>query len=345
VHKSASSTAGPRMRGLLEHPHASTHLVLAVVFALLSALAFAAAMVAQQRAAGRVPDETSHGQLFIHLVRSPQWLAGTGGSGAGYLLQAVALGFGSVLVVAPLLVTSLLFALPWAAWLAGRRLPAAVWIWGLVLATSLAVFVTTGNPNDGRSHASHHAWIIAGLVSAPIVVACVLAATRARGATRASLLAVAVGVLAGGLAVLTKAVIFDLEHGVVRALSSWELYALLIVGGLGIYLQQLSFQAGALQASLPVITVLEPVVAAVLGIFLLHETLRVGGARLPVLIVAVVAMTFATIALARGRVYLDERTGSTARGRPRQPGSAQDTTDSEVHRAEASTTTAAAAAE
>lgn len=288
------------------HHHVHTHIVLAVVFALLSAVAFAVAMVAQQRAAAQVPDEQSHGQLFTHLLRSPQWLAGTAGSAAGYLLQAVALAFGSVLVVAPLLVTSLLFALPWGARLAHRRLPSAVWVWGFVLAISLAVFVTTGNPNNGASHGSRHDWLVAAIVSGPIIVGCLVAATRVRGAARASLLAIVVGILAGALAVLTKGVVFDVQHGIGRTLTHWELYGLLIVGGTGVYLQQLSFQAGVLQASLPVITVLEPVVAAVLGVTLLHETLRVNGIRLPVLLVSVVAMGLATIALARGRAYLEE---------------------------------------
>ncbi len=162
-------TASVQLREPVHRHHTHTHVALAVLFALLSAVAFAVAMVAQQRAAAQVPDEQSHGQLFTHLLRSPQWLAGTAGSLAGYLLQAVALGFGSVLIVAPLLVTSLLFALPWGARLAHRTLPTAVWVWGFVLAISLAVFVTTGNPNNGSSHGTRHDWIIAAVVSGPVV--------------------------------------------------------------------------------------------------------------------------------------------------------------------------------
>ena len=68
---------------------------------------------------------------------------------------------------------------------------------------------------------------------------------------RASLLAVVVGILGGVLAVLTKVVVGALRHGVVAVVTSWPIYALLVVGAAGIYVQQLSFQAGALQASLP----------------------------------------------------------------------------------------------
>jgi drug/metabolite transporter (DMT)-like permease len=295
-------TALPRFR----HHHFTTHVALAAMFALLSALAFAVAIVAQQHAAAQVSDEHARsGQMFVQLLRSPQWLAGTVGNGAGYVLQGIALAYGSLLVVQPLLVTSLLFALPLGARVVHKRLPKAVWGWGLVLAVSLAVFVIVGNANNGASHASHRAWLMVAVVGAPFLVICLIAAGRTAGATRASLLAIVVGLLGGVLAVLTKGVVGLLKHGIGDTVTSWELYGLLAVGVAGIYLQQLSFQAGALQASLPVIMVLEPLVAAVLGVALLHEKLRVGGVGAVVLVLAVLAMLLATIALARGRAHIE----------------------------------------
>ena len=89
------------------------HLALAIVLALASALAFAASTVGQQRAAARSSDADARGGRFIvRLLHDRQWLAATFGNAAGYVLQGAALGLGSVLVVQPILVTSLLFALP-----------------------------------------------------------------------------------------------------------------------------------------------------------------------------------------------------------------------------------------
>jgi hypothetical protein len=51
-----------------------------------------------------------------------------------------------------------------------------------------------------------------------------------------------------------------------QLLASGETYALIGVGLGGTYLQQLSFQAGALHTSLPIMTVLEPMIAAILGV-------------------------------------------------------------------------------
>lgn len=240
-------------------------------------------------------------KFVVALIRNPRWIAATAGNGAGYALQVAALAFGSVLIVAPIIVTSLLFALPLGAFLSHRKLPMTVAAFGLVLAVSLAVFVTLGNASEGVSRASPGSWLIVSAIGAPLLAACLGAAQPRSGSSRASLLAIAVGVLAGGLAVLTKSVVASAEHGLLAVLSTGETYALVLVGAAGIYLQQLSFQAGALQASLPIMTVLEPVVAAVLGLALLHEKLQVSGWQDGVLALAVVGMLVSTIALARVR--------------------------------------------
>ena len=86
---------------------------LAVALALLAALLLAVGSVAQRRAASLVPDDEAGGLgLLRRLVRSPTWWAGSVGDVGGFVAQAAALGFGSLLLVQPLVVTTLLFALP-----------------------------------------------------------------------------------------------------------------------------------------------------------------------------------------------------------------------------------------
>lgn len=83
------------------------NLLLSVVLALASALAFAAATVGQQRAAAESSDADARARRFVgQLVRNPRWIAATLGNAVGYGLQAAALGVGSVVVVEPILVTS-----------------------------------------------------------------------------------------------------------------------------------------------------------------------------------------------------------------------------------------------
>jgi drug/metabolite transporter (DMT)-like permease len=280
----------------------ATHLALAVGLAGAAALAFAVATVTEQRAAAESSDQDARGRKFLgQLVRNPRWLAAMGGNIFGYGLQAAALAVGSVVVVQPILVTALVFALPLSAHLSHRRMAWTSITWGVLLAAALAVFVVLGDPKHGVSHASTGDWLVVTLVVTPIVIACLVISHPMSGAGRAGLLAVAVGLLGGVLAVLTKAVMAAADEGLLHLLVTGETYGLAVVGLGGAYLQQLAFQAGDLHTSLPILTVLEPVIAVVLGLTLLHEDLTAHGAQLAVLLLSVAVMTVATLALARAQ--------------------------------------------
>ena len=113
------------------------------------------------------------------------------------------------------------------------------------------------------------------------------------------LLALATGVLYGIGAALTKGVVDLLDGGILAMLKSWETYGLVIALGGGTVLQQSAFQAGDLEASLPAVTVGEPVVAAVIGVTVLQERLRVDRAEWALIAGCVAVMAAATIALGR----------------------------------------------
>ena len=96
---------------------------LVVVLAVLAAVFLAIGIVMRQRATMDVPQE--HGVssvMFLTLLRRPLWWAGTAAAVAGYVFQALALAKGSLLLVQPILVSALLFALPLSARLAHRRM-------------------------------------------------------------------------------------------------------------------------------------------------------------------------------------------------------------------------------
>jgi threonine/homoserine efflux transporter RhtA len=79
------------------------------------------------------------------------------------------------------------------------------------------------------------------------------------------------------------------------------------MGGLGFVLNQRAFQAGSLTASLPTLTVVEPLVAVAVGVTMLDETVSSHGAAAWVAIgVAAVAMTVSTVALSRSAAAFDE---------------------------------------
>jgi drug/metabolite transporter (DMT)-like permease len=277
---------------------------IAVLLALCAAFFIAIGDVIQQRSTHEVTDEQlSPIELFTRLLRDKTWWVGSVAGGAGFGFQAAALGFGSVLLVQALLVTSLLFALPLSAYFAHRRVSRSQWLWAVLLAASVAVIVTVGNPTEGHSRAGLELWIWVAAIMGPALALCVIGSRIWSGKPIAAvLLALVSGSLWGLFAVLTKGVVGRLDHGIEAVLRSPELYAWALVAVAATMWQQSSFRAGSMAASLPTMTVAEPIVGSVLGIFVLGETLRPGDAGWFLLIVAVVAMVVATAALARGEV-------------------------------------------
>lgn len=274
--------------------------LLAGALAVLAALLFAIASVAQRGAAADVPDDDARGsRLILRLVRSPRWWAGTVGDTGGFVVQAAALGVGALLLVQPLLVTTVLFALPLEARLTGRRIGRNEVRWAVVLVAALALFVIVGEPTAGVDSAPLHAWLPALTVLLVALAGCVLLAGRTRGPRRAAMLAVATGLAYGLVAALTKSVVDALGDGVLALLTSWETWALVVAVVGGTLLQQTAFGAGPLAASLPAVTVGEPVVAAVLGVVVLGEQVRADGLEWGLIGLLVVLMVAATAALSR----------------------------------------------
>jgi drug/metabolite transporter (DMT)-like permease len=283
---------------------------IAALLALGAALFIAIGDVIHQRSAHDVTDEpVGHVELFSRLLRDGRWWLGSLVAAVGFALQAAALGLGSVLLVQALLVSALLFALPMSARLAHRRVTRWEWMWAVVLAGSVAVIVTVGNPQAGQSRASLETWAAVVAVLGPALVLCVLGARISSGSVSAVLLALVSGSLWGVFAVLTKGVVDQLDDGIWALLRTPELYSWGLVAIAGTAWQQSSFLAGTMTASLPAMTVAEPVVGSVLGIVVLGETLNTNDAGWFVLGLAVLAVVVATVALARGQALA---TSSTA---------------------------------
>ena len=274
----------------------------AALIALCAALASAIGDVVRQRSAQEITDkQVGHLELFRLSLRDTRWWLGGLGAIANYSLQAAALALGSVMLVTALQVTSLLFALPIYARLAHHRVSRSEWTWAVLLAAALAVLVTVGDPSAGNDRASLRTWVVVAVVLGPILVLCVLGARLWSGGTAAPvLLAVVAGSSLALFAVLTKGAVEVVEGGFGALLRAPEAYALIPAALAGMIFQQSSFRAGALTASLPTVTVAKPVVASLLGVLVLGETLRADGPERFVLVAAAIVVIVATIGLARG---------------------------------------------
>ncbi|MGI8666695.1 MAG: DMT family transporter [Jatrophihabitans sp.] len=267
---------------------------LVVGLSLGSALAFAASTNLKHSSAGEVPSvqRLRAGALarFVAATLSHRlWLAGIVTDVIGLSLQVLALHLGDLAVVQPLLISGLLFAL-----LLRRRQGRPVTThevrWALVLTGCLIAFLFLAGanpsgpqlPGPDRLPAVVAAWV--GLL---VAAACLVLAHRRRpAADAAALIGVAVGVVYAATAALLKGLTDRAVHGPWAALTSWQLYTVIVVGAIGLLLSQLAFQAGPLTASLPAIATVDPLLSIVVGVLVYDEHIHRGpwsGAGLVVL--------------------------------------------------------------
>ena len=247
---------------------------LAILLALVASCCFAVAAVVQQGAAARLESARAfEPAVLLRLIRRPAWLAGLAAVLAGFGLQAAALGLGRLVVIEPVLATSLLFALVLAARRARRRLHPGEWAAALAVVAGLAVFLTAGQPAGGQRTASAAALGLAAAAAAGLTGLCVTAASRVPAARRALLLGVGGGAVAGVTDAIVKSVTVVAAGHLLAVFTDARLYLLIVVGLLAFTIQQNGYRAAGLAAFLPAFAVTEPVTGSLLGLIIYHERL------------------------------------------------------------------------
>jgi len=251
------------------HHHIGGGLVTIVLLGLASAVAYGIAAVLQHDATTKeTPDDVIRLGLVASLARQPLWLVGNGLDGVGYVLQFMALRRGSLVLVEPLLVLSLVVALPIAAWREHQRISLPALASAGAVAAGLGLFLGVARPGIGLPRVTAEAWIILSAVVAAVCTAVVVLRNRTTSQNRAAvLLAIGSGVAFGYAAALTAATGRLLNRGLLHVLTSWEPYALLVAGAVALILTQGAFHAGALRLSLPTLTVAQPLVAIAIGLW------------------------------------------------------------------------------
>lgn len=259
-----------------------THGWVVIVLSLGAALAFATSSSLKHVSAGQVPDAQdlhprSVGRLVVGTLSHPLWLGGLLADLVGVGLQVVALHFGALGVVQPLLVSGLLFALLLRR-RTGRHASRGELGWAVVLTASLGGFLVlagTASQPGTTAPADRLAAVVAAGVGVVLATACVLLGRRQPpGGRAAALLGVAVGGIYAATAALLKALTGIVLHGPVALLTSWQLYTVIVVGAGGLLLNQLAFQAGPLTASLPAIATVDPLASITLGVVVYDEHIR-----------------------------------------------------------------------
>lgn len=263
-----------------------------IVLSLVAAMLFALGTVLQQRAGARAPSAGAHSGLILRMAQRPVWLAGIVSDGLGFVAQAAALAIGRLAVVQPLLVVSVVFALPLGERLSGQRVRRHEVAASVLVVLALAGFLILASPSGGRQEAPIGEWLIVAGIVAAVCGPIVLLGRRGPAPRRAALLGTAAGLLFALSAALTKAVVDELHTGLLQVITSWELYALIGIGYASMTLNQLALNTGALAATIATSSAADPIASVVLGLILFKESLNLSGVR------AVGALTAFALALA-----------------------------------------------
>jgi drug/metabolite transporter (DMT)-like permease len=248
---------------------------MAIPLALAAALLFSLGTVLQQQVAATASEEEARGAGFLlRLARQPRWLAGIVADGLGFVAQAAALGVGRIVVVQPLLATSVVFALPLGARFEHKPVSRPEILGALAVTAGLGAFLVLADPGGGVDNASATAWVVSFAIAAVLCSALTLSARGRAPVHRAALLGTAAGILFALGAALTKATVEQLDDGVLAVFEHWQLYALVVVGYVSMTLSQASLQAGALAAAVATQMALDPVASLFLGTLAFDETIH-----------------------------------------------------------------------
>jgi drug/metabolite transporter (DMT)-like permease len=292
-----------------------------IVLAVAAALLFSLGTVLQQKAGLDEPEaaEGSSSGLLLRMAQRPVWLMGIASDALGFVAQAIALTIGRIAIVQPLLVSSVVFALPLGARLTNQRIRRVDVVAALVVTGALAAFLLFADPSGGRDDAPIGEWIVAGLACGGVSAVLVVAARRAKPAGKAALLGIATGILFGLSAALTKAVGDQFEEGVFTIFVDWHTYALVVVGYASMTLSQLSLQTGVLAPAVATSMAFDPITSVVLGMTLLKESLHTSTVSTIVALISLAAALGGLAVLARSQEGAVAAKPSQGTGVPTSP--------------------------
>lgn len=291
-------------------------LALSVLLSLVSAVAYAAGAIVQERVA-----TASDGRSLAPL-RDRVWWAAVALNGVGALLHVVALAYGPLSLVQPLGALTIVFALPMAALFVRRKAGATAWRGALMATVGLAGLLALTGSSDAHFLGGPEQLMLALVTFGAVAALMLLAKAMRRPVMRSVVLAGAAGVAFGIASVFTKTVAMQWTSGAVGE-GLPTLLVIATLAGAGLLLSQAAYRGAGLTAPLATVTVVNPVVAAAVGITLFGEQFRHGTAGTMLALACGAVAAGGLIMLTTERMSAERREGRQAAGGDRPQGAAR----------------------
>jgi hypothetical protein len=213
----------------------------------------------------------------LRLLTSPWWLLGTVLYSLAILCQLTSLGFAPITVVQPIGVVALVITSIVNSRMSKVELDRPT-IRAIVLCVlGVGIFVAFAAFNTGDYAINRNAMIIVLSILVVVVFLLGLAYLLFRKYFRAIFYVISAGVLFGFVATIAKVTINRFLSGNIDGLAFLALAGILVAGGLGAYFVQSAYAIGAPDLVIAGLTVVDPMIAVIIGLTVLGE-----GAQAPV---------------------------------------------------------------
>jgi len=293
----------PELSVLTDELIRSPFLGIGIPLALIGAVFLSLGAQFQHRGVAKVEEHLGDGskaglspRQLLHLLRRPSWLLGTIMLGLAIVFQLTSLGFAPLIVVQPIGVVALVITAVLNARMSGIRLDRKA-IGAIAMSVGgVGVFVVVAASFAVERRIDEQQLLtVLGVLGVVTAAFGVLFAVRRKTAGAMFYIAGA-GVLYGFVATLAKVVINRIINGNFEWLTVLAIVALLASAALGGYFVQTAYSVGSPDLVIAGLTVIDPLVAVVIGVVVLGEASLI---PLPAAILSVVAGAVAIVGVIR----------------------------------------------
>jgi hypothetical protein len=288
--------------------------LIAVPVAIAAAITFGASDVIEQRATHKVAKRPPLDlRLFADLAVNRLWLIGITVDISASAMQAIALHFGPLALVQPILVLDLLFAVVITSVMARRRPDRVVGAGVLCCTGGLVLFLAVGRPQSPAVNVAPTILVPLGVGIAVTIVLCLIAWRVSPQRFLPLATAFACGAIFGVTAFLLKEITQTIGLGFNPPSQQWPLYAFIVAEPIGFLLNQDAFQESSLIAPvLAIRTVTDPLVAIGIGLIWLNEQIASSPAAIAAEVAGLIIMSVGVLALAYRSPHVAARSAASA---------------------------------
>lgn len=296
----------PELSDLTEQITLTPYQSIGIPIALVGAVFLSLGAQFQHRGVTRV--EASHGdgekaglsiRQLMHLLARPSWVAGTLMLGLAILFQLTSLGFAPLIVVQPLGVVALVITAVLNARLSKIKLDRHAIRAIAMCVTGVGIFVAIAAVYAIEQEITEVQLLIVLGVLGVVLAAFAFAFAFARRIVGAMFYIIGAGVLFGFVATLAKVVINRILNNNFEWLTVLAIVALLASAALGSYFVQTAYSVGSPDLVIAGLTVVDPLVAVLIGVVVLGEASLIPPAFAIVAVVAGAVAILGVLQLAK----------------------------------------------